>query len=186
MAERGAKSKFQPKPVTEDWLRRSAFHYLERYAASGEGLRRVLRRRAARRVGGVDALPNDLDTMIDGLLERFAELKLIDDRAFAEARLASLRRKGTSRSMAAARLGEKGVGRALVQAVLDEDETTEAAAAATYAKRRRFGPHRRSGRDDRRDKEIASMLRAGFPMRLAIAAIDGEISSNDMDLSEGD
>ncbi|MCQ0990296.1 regulatory protein RecX [Jiella marina] len=165
----------KPKPVTEDWLLRSAFHYLERYAASSDGLRRVMRRRAARRVGGIDQLPADLDAMLDALIARLVELNLLDDKAFAEAKLASLRRRGTSRALAAAKLQEKGVPRALIDETLANEESGEAEAAAAYVRRRRFGPYRNPGRGDRRDKEIAAMVRAGFPLRLAVAAIDGEL-----------
>lgn len=169
---------FKPKPVTDDWLLRSAFHYLERYAASSEGLRRVMRRRAARRVGGIDKLPADLDAMIDALMARLVELNLVDDKAFAEAKLASLRRRGTSRAMATAKLQEKGVPRALIDETLASEESGEAEAAAAYVRRRRFGPHRNPERGDRRDKEIAAMVRAGFPLRIAVAAIDDELEED--------
>ncbi len=75
--------------------------------------------------------------------------------------------------MAAMKLREKGVSREIVEATLEADETEEAEAEAAYVRRRRFGPYRGAGRPDRRDKEIAAMIRAGFPMRLAIAAVDG-------------
>ncbi|MCE7026660.1 regulatory protein RecX [Jiella avicenniae] len=167
------------KPVSADWLMRAAGYYLERYASSTENLRRVLRRKVKRRAAAAGEDADQHEPLIEATLARFAELGFLDDRAYASARLSSLRRKGTSRTMAAAKLKEKGVPREIVETTLDEDETGEADAAAAYARRRRFGPHRSPGRGDRRDKEIAAMLRAGFSFRLAVAAIDGTIAAED-------
>ncbi|WAP71078.1 RecX family transcriptional regulator [Jiella pelagia] len=158
---------------------RAAAYYLERYSSSTDNLRRVLRRKVMRRAQARGEEPSQHEPLIEATLARLAELGLLDDQAFASARLSSLRRKGTSRTMAAAKLREKGVSREIVDATLEADETGEPEAAAAYARRRRFGPHRSAGRPDRRDKEIAAMVRAGFSLRLAIAAVDGSLERDD-------
>ncbi|MBP0616517.1 regulatory protein RecX [Jiella mangrovi] len=162
------------KPVSADWLMRAGAHYLERYATSSQNLRKVLRRKVLRRALALGEAPEAHEPLVETTVARFVELGLVDDQAYAEARVASLRRRGTSRAMTAAKLIEKGLPREIVDATLAADETEEEAAAMAYARRRRFGPYRSPGRGDRRDKEIAAMIRAGFSMRLAIAAVDAE------------
>lgn len=177
--EASARRPAKPRPVNAEWLMRAAVYYLERYASSSENLRRVLRRKVERRARALGEDAGQHEPLIDATLVRLAELGLLDDQAFASARLSSLRRRGTSRRMAAAKLKEKGVSREIVAATLEADETGEAEAAAAYARRRRFGPHRSPGRTDRRDKEVAAMVRAGFSLRLAAAAVDGTLEPDE-------
>ncbi|WP_235919416.1 regulatory protein RecX [Aureimonas psammosilenae] len=169
----------RPKPINGDWLFRAAAHYLERYASSADNLRRVLRRKIDRRLETHDDPPDDdaraaHAQLIEETLERFAELRLVDDKAFAEAKLRSLRRVGASSRQAAAKLSQKGVDRTTVEDALRDDETSDREAAHRYAKRRRFGPHRMRDRKERRERDIAAMMRAGFALADARAAIDGE------------
>ena len=170
-----------PKPVSREWLMRAAAHYLERYASSSENLRRVLSRKVLKRTiaRGEDA--GDFSALIEEIVTRFEEFGFLDDEAYAEARTRSLRRKGLSERMVQAKLGQKGVAEEAVGKALEKDETTEAEAAIRYAKRRRLGPWRSRERAERRDKDIAAMMRAGFAYGLARDTIDGEnaISSDE-------
>lgn len=167
-----------PRPITADWLFRAAAHYLERYAASTAHLKRVLERKVMRRAMLRGEEPGEFAGLVDETVARFVELKLLDDRSFAEAKLASLRRRGSSRRHSALKLSEKGVDRETVAAVLEADETDEESAARALAKRRRLGPHRLRDRAERRDKDIAALMRAGFPYSIAAAAIDAEVEAD--------
>ncbi|MEF2073154.1 regulatory protein RecX [Consotaella aegiceratis] len=165
----------KPRPVTREWLVRAAGLYLGRYASSQENLRRVLRRKVARRTRDADAgeEAGSHDTLVDEVIAQFAELKLLDDAAYAEARVTALRRRGAPARQIAAKLREKGVDPDIVGASVDDSDPTERKAAIAYARRRRLGCHGGSERAERRDKDIAAMTRAGFSLRHAIAAIDG-------------
>ncbi|KAB0680059.1 regulatory protein RecX [Aureimonas leprariae] len=168
----------RPKPVTVDWLFRAGAHYLERYASSAENLRRVLARKVERRVATHEEPPDETAraahaAMIEEALGRFTELKLIDDASFAESKLRSLRRAGASSRQAQAKLAAKGVDRQTVAEVVAGDETSEREAAHRYASRRRLGPHRTREREERRERDVAAMMRAGFGYADAKAAIDG-------------
>lgn len=179
MTDRAAPTPKIPRPITREWLFRAASHYLERYASTEANLRRVLERKVMRRARARDEDPGPFEPMIVETVARFVELKLIDDRSFAEARLASLRRRGTSLRQSAAKLAEKGVDRETVAAVMEGDETDEADAARRLAKRRRLGPHRLRERTERRDRDVAALMRAGFSYAHAAAAIDGQAESDD-------
>ncbi|MEF2550453.1 RecX family transcriptional regulator [Aurantimonas sp. A2-1-M11] len=163
-----------PKPITREWLFRAAAHYLERYSSSTANLRRVLERKVMRRAHARGEDAGSFAELIDEIVARFVELKLVDDRAYGEARVLSLRRRGTSTRMVAAKLSEKGVERDLVEELLAADETSDRQAALAYAKRRRLGPYRLRNRAERRDRDVAAMVRAGFGFADAAAAIDGE------------
>ena len=167
----------KPRPVTREWLFRAAAYYLGRYASTAENLRKVLERKVAGRIRewGDDEKapdPGESSLLVEATVAHFLDLKLLDDRAFAEARLASLRRRGTSIRQVQAKLSEKGVDRELIAEVVGGDETDDRAAALAFARRRRLGPYRLRDRAERRDRDIAAMMRAGFGLGDARSAID--------------
>ncbi len=167
-----------PRIPTEERLTRQALAYLERYATSLANLRLVLERKVARaaRHHGTDA--SVYAPMIEAVLDKCSRSGLVNDRSFAETKLASLRRKGASTRKIAAQLGAKGVTRQMIDAVLDQDETSDVSAARRFAQRRRLGPWRKGHQDEspetRRDKDrkdMAAMCRAGHSISAARAAL---------------
>jgi regulatory protein len=171
-------------PITAAYLERAALHYLERYSASQEMLRRTLRRRVEKRARarGEDAAA--FAPMIETVVQRAITAGLVDDARFAAARLATLRRRGTSARGVTAKLAAKGVPRDVVAAAMaaereaadpEEEVGVEAQAAEAYARRRRLGPHRHPDRRAAyRDRDLAAMARAGFPYDLARRVVDCE------------
>lgn len=165
------------KPPTPERLTRSALHYLERYASSKSNLRRVLERKVNKACQALDLDPDDFTAMIDTVLETVSRNGLVDDRLYAETKTASLRRRGGSRRKIEAQLSAKGVDRDTIANVLDEDEHCDEDAARTFARRRRLGPFRPIGsRDDRRERDLAAMCRAGFSFDIAKRIIDAQPS----------
>jgi regulatory protein len=164
-----------PRPVTPAFLERAALAYLECYASSAENLRRVLARKVARRcrLRGEDSAT--FDDPIDAIVARMLASGLVDDRRYAEGRVATLRRRGGSSRLIAARLAAKGVERATIAQALggDDPEAVEREAALALARRRRLGPYRPEGRADFRDKDLAALARAGFRYDVARRIIDG-------------
>jgi regulatory protein len=169
----------KPRPaLDEEALERLALRYVERYATTRAKLRAYLTRKITERGWqGAAAEP------VEPLVARFAELRYVDDRAFASARAASLMRRG---------YGARRVGQALRAAgVEDEDsdpvrgEVREGgwAAALRFAQRRRLGPFASAPADrDARQKALAAMLRAGHDLdqaRRIINALPGEIPESD-------
>lgn len=151
-------------------LRRVALAHLERYATSEDGLKRVLERRLARwsrlPAGAITVEPEEGARLVAGALAHCRGLGLLDDRAFAETKLASGRRKGHSTRRIALTLQEKGVARDLAADVLAADETGDLEAALTYARRMRLGPFRtRPAADEAAAtrRELAALCRNGHP-----------------------
>jgi regulatory protein len=166
-----------PKPVTPQSLEASALYYLERFASSAAGLRRVLMRRVQRSAACHGTDPAEGAAAVEALIARFQANRLLDDRAYAEAKAGSLHRRGASARLIAATLAAKGVDPDLIGGALAErdDETGHAprpggdlAAAAAFIRRRRLGPYRRAAGDDAgRNKDLGALARAGFSRGVA-------------------
>lgn len=163
-----------PKKLREK-LRRSGFAYLQRYSASeahfAELMEQKLRRwEAAGYVALGEANAADL---VAALTTEFRELGLLDDAGFAASRVASARRKGTSRLKIALGLRAKGVDGELARTAIEEEGTDEMAAALRFCRRRRIGPWRRGERPDREglNREIAMLARQGFATQLGRTAV---------------
>ena len=167
----------RPKPVTRAYLENAAGAYLERYASSLANLRRILTRKVERRCRATGEDPAAYAEMVEEVVRRFQEAGLVDDRRYAEAKVASLRRRGASAPLVAARLEAKGVARDLIDAALAEDARDERAAAEAFARRRRLGVWRTSGRAENRAKDLAALARAGFGFDLAKKVVDAEPDS---------
>ncbi|CAK0765110.1 Regulatory protein RecX [Azospirillaceae bacterium] len=180
-----------PKPVTEQSLEDAAVAYLERYAASETGVRRVLMARVDRsfRLHGTNRDQGRL--WVEALIERFRRLGFLNDAAYARTKALSLRRRGASTRAIRDRLAAQGIAPDLTQAALIEaaqeildvseneerlpDEADEAAAKA-FARRRRLGPFRApQERAERRMKDIAALGRAGFSYETARRVIDANL-----------
>ncbi|MBZ6077157.1 regulatory protein RecX [Microvirga puerhi] len=171
-----------PRKITPAYLQRAAMAYLERYASSAENLRRVLRRKVENRCRLRGEDPAEFSDAIDEVVARSLRAGLIDDTRYAEARLASLRRRGGSTRSIRAKLALKGVDRDTIATVMageEEGADQEEQAARALARRRRIGPFRLGERAPYRDKDLAILARAGFPFTLARRVIDGDVTGED-------
>ncbi len=176
---RRKKGRRGPRKATATSLENAALHYLGRYATSSWNLRRVLMRKVERsaRFHGTD---RDLGAaVVDALVARYEESRLLDDRAYAEARAAALHRRGASARAIRAKLLQKGVDRDLIEAALaalaEGPGEPELAAALACARRRRLGPYRpAAARKPKREKDLASLARAGFAYDIARRVVEAE------------
>lgn len=168
-------AKKPPRKVTPAYLQRAALTYLERYASSAENLRWVLRRKVDRRCRLRGEDPSEFHEMIDEVVTKSLRIGLIDDSRYAEARVATLRRRGGSTRAIQAKLSAKGVDRATIATVLEGgEEDDEEKAAHALARRRKLGPYRPGERAPYRDKDLATLARAGFRFDVARRTIDGD------------
>lgn len=158
-------------PVTAAYLRRAALHYLSQRAASRQMLADTLERRARRRLATRE-LPADVVELITTTLDALAAERLLDDRAYAATRLATLGHRGLSRRRIAAGLAEKGLDRETIAAAVADAAVDDLAQARRFAERRRLGPwSTRPDTEDRRRKDLAALGRAGFSYDIARRAL---------------
>ena len=163
----GVKARSQPRrappPLDQEHLRELALRYVGKYATTRAKLRQYLARKLRER-GWADGPPPDLEALAD----RFAELGLINDAAYALAKSRSLSARGYGRRRLVDQLRRAGVDAAdgADASAHAEDEAVDA--ALRLAQRRRIGPFATEPADPRqREKWIAAMVRAGHGFTLA-------------------
>ena len=163
-------------------LRAAALHYLARYAAGSENLRRVLLRRIARAA----AQHPELDAPRQAQLRAEAEQiiasciakNIIDDDAYAVAQARRARAQGKSARLVTAKLRQKGLTQPQITAALATADTSESVgvdpdqnsagdaeyrAALRLARRRKLGPYRIAPGDAAQARrDLAALARAGF------------------------
>ncbi|HVA35744.1 MAG TPA: RecX family transcriptional regulator [Stellaceae bacterium] len=167
-----------PRRMTAERLENVALHYLSRYASSSGNLRRVLMRRVARAAAAHGDDPAAGAQWVEELIARFQRSGLIDDRAYAAQKAASLQRRGASRFGIRGKLRQKGVEAELIDdAMMTLDDggsgTAEFAAACALVRRRRLGPCRPAAkRGAMRQKDLAALARAGFGLDVARRALN--------------
>lgn len=165
------------KPLDAGRLDRLALHYVGRYATTQAKLADYLRRKVRER-GWAGDVPADFD----GIVGRCAELGYVDDRAFAETRSASLNRRGYGERRIGATLKNAGIANEIVVEVMPDEDAAHAA-AASYARRKRIGAYGASVTDLKtRQKQFASMIRAGHSFDLAkqfVNAVASDAESED-------
>jgi regulatory protein len=149
-------------------LRDLALSYVARYATSAAKLERYLARKL-RELGWADGtMPPD----IPALVARYVEVGYIDDEGFARARSASLLRRGYGLRRVNQALGQDGISATLREEV-EPAEVARRHAVLTLARKRRFGPFGTIPLErDRREKQIAAMLRAGHSLDFAREMVD--------------
>ena len=167
-------SRFSRKsaPLDASRLEELALAYVARFATTQAKLEGYLLRKLRERGWSGKGEPRAGD-----LAARFAEAGYVDDAAFARMKTGSLLRRG---------YGMRRVGEALRAAGVDQDirediapiEADTRAAALALARKRGFGPFGRetlgTGASDRqkREKQIAAMLRAGHAFDSAVRMVD--------------
>ena len=166
----------KPRKATQKSLENAALYYLQRYATSSENLRRVLMRRVARSAHAHDTDLEEGAKLVDDLVQRYEDAKLVDDAAYASMRVASLRRRGGSARAIRANLLAKGVSNDHIDQALanDAEETpmAELIAACAYARRRRLGPWREKDREERQERDLGMLARKGFSLDTVRQVID--------------
>ena len=144
------------RPLDAAALQALAVHYVGRYATTRHRLVDYLRRKLRER-----GWAGDDDPAVDAVVDRCVALGFVDDRAFAQARAASLGRKGYGGRRIAQALQGAGIARDVAETVAPDAEAALIAARA-YVERRRIGICA-TGPVDRMKhaRQFAAMVRAG-------------------------
>ncbi len=186
----GAKTVIAAKPATAARLERVALHYLERYAASEAMVRQVLLRRVDRAVAAGLTEPAAGQAAVADVIGKLHRLGYLDDAAFARMRAGSLSRRGKSPRAVRETLRQKGIDPDMIEGALDDlgqdigggEGDLALAAAIALARRRRLGPYRtpraegakQETPEQRRNRDLAALARAGFSFDIARQVIDSD------------
>jgi regulatory protein len=151
-----------PPPLDAEKLRELALRYVGKYATTRAKLRAYLSRKIRER--GWEGEPPDLERLAD----RFAELGLIDDSAYALAKARSLGARGYGKRRLTDQLRHAGVDETDQAKAAAHADQAAVEAALMLARRRRIGPFASQAPDPRlQEKWIAAMVRAGHGFSLA-------------------
>ena len=168
-----------PRRITSDYLHNSGLYYLQRYAASAEHFKGVMRRKAQRSC--MHHKDQDFEKclkMIDELALKFVKAGLLNDEAFAHGLATSYRRQGLSYKMIQQKMKMKGLHDDQIKAALsdvdsrnntDTEADPEIRAALTFARKKRLGIFY-EGEESRRpdfQKSMGRFARAGFSYDIA-------------------
>ncbi|MFA5040762.1 MAG: regulatory protein RecX [Bdellovibrionales bacterium] len=169
---------------TPQSLSHAALQYLGRYAASEASLRRVLINRLRRAAMQNQDFREDekrqetLRQAIEQIIEKHRKSGALNDAAFAETKVNSLRRTGRSQRAILQKLKAKGISTTLIKEALDQNadekspEEAEMTAALALLRRRKMGPFRRTPENENiRRRELAALARAGFSLNIARRAL---------------
>ncbi len=184
MRDRKPRKRRATPPLTAGWLRSEAVAYLQRWPASEVRVRQLLWKRIRRAQSFHGGTDEEAAPLVEEVIAALVEARMLDDMRFATLWVDSLRRRGTSARAIRFKLREKGVSGDFIQAAIDAhepdegeagSEDSERAAARAYAKRRRLGPFRvvEDGSWERKQKDLASMARAGFSFDVAKSVLEG-------------
>lgn len=155
-----------PEPDQEQVARTILLDQLTRRARSRAELAEQLRRR------------NVPDELVDRLLDRFEDVGLVDDEAFARMWVEGRQRsRGLARRALAQELRRKGVADDTAREVLDEVDPGEEEATARQLVRRKLRSVRHVD-DAKATRRLAGMLaRKGYPAGLAFAVVRDELAA---------
>lgn len=163
------RTKRAPKPLSAPVLEELALSYVARFATSAAKLERYLKRKLRER--GWDSEDPEEAPDLTALVARFVDKGYVDDAAYARARSSDLLRRGYGANRVRQALGQAGIAEQLREDV-QPGEAVKRRAALHLASKRRFGPFGLEPLErDKREKQIAAMLRAGHTFDHARAII---------------
>ena len=171
-----------PPPVDEAKLLTIAQDYVGRFWGPSANLRRVLLRHAQQSARDHASDLQALQKQIEGIVAMMIEAGAVDDQRFASLKAASLAERGVSQRMVAQRLRQTGVGKDDVDQALAELQRDggDQASADKLVARRKLGYLRpEAERKERRDKDLAVLLRGGFGFDVAKKALAGPAEERD-------
>ncbi len=148
-----------PRPIDAARLEEVALAYVARFATSAARLGQYLRRKLRERGWAGEGEPP-----ITALVEKMVGLGFVDDEAFAKAKSGSLLRRGYGARRVDQALNAAGIAKE-VRGEVRGDKLVLRAAALSMARKRRLGPYGPADADRTlREKQVATLLRAGHPL----------------------
>ena len=163
----GPRTRRAPRPLDKAKLEELALAYVARFATTRVKLERYLARKLRERGWDGEEQPD-----VDALAMRYVDLGYVDDESYARAKSGSLLRRGYGPRRVSQALGEAGVD-AEIREELRPGELARRESVLALARRRRFGPFGAETPDrDKREKQLAAMLRAGHSLDMAREMVD--------------
>ena len=156
------------KPLTPKRLENIALYYLERFDASSEKLRQMLKRRLRRHQLQNIPVDKNANQWIEDVIQKMKGLGYIDDNRYAENVIRRLSQQGKSFRFIKQKLQTDGIENTSADFCFDAE--TDLENARIFVKKKHLG--------DCYEKDMAKLARAGFDYETAKQALS-EVISND-------
>ncbi len=171
------REKKPPKKITEKYLYNSGLAYLQRFPAGTSHFRRVMSLRIDKSCNfHKEQLKDDCLALLDKTIENFTRIGLLNDDAYLQGMVTSLRRRGLSTQAILSKLGQKSMAQDRVFSALHSHDSMrglqnpDLAAAVMLTRRKCIGAFRKT-LEFERQKELAAMGRAGYDFDIAQKAL---------------
>lgn len=156
--------------LNEQSLTNVALFYLRRFSASRKGLTQVLERKVRRYIREKGGDLSEAKPLIESVVDRMVSTGYVDDARLAEAKTASLHRQGKSSRVIRLKLRQKGIEPELAAQSSSTTPERELEAALTLVRKKKLGT-----KPERRQKDFAVLMRAGFSYDVAKRALGATV-----------
>lgn len=165
------------RKITPQRLKNIALYYLKRFESSTANLRSVLQRRVndyARQEKSFDKA--QAYEWIEEILSDFEKHNYLNDERYSEIKIKNYIAAGKSPRYIIGKLREKGVEEETAARLMDLEEYDPFDSALKLARKKRIGPYSVSEeiRKERRSKDMAILVRAGFDYDVVIRVLEFE------------
>ena len=165
------------RKMTKMRIKNIGLYYLKRFESSVANLRSVLRRRvndyAFHTPGFVKQEGYD---WIEEVLSDFQRLGYLNDARYSELKIKDYMAAGKSPRYIHGKLREKGIDENLIEKLIAEQDFDPFESALKLARKRRIGPFSANEeiRKERRSKDLAILVRAGFDYDVAVKVLESQ------------
>lgn len=165
------------RKMTKTRLQNIALYYLERFDSSIANLRQVLKRKVSDYARcDADFSRTEAEEWIDEITSHFEELGYLNDNRYAEFKIDNYLLAGKPERYIRQKMQQKGVSEDVIDQILQNREFDEAEMAKRFAAKKKIGPFRsdEESRRANRQKDLATLIRAGFKYEVSLQIIEAE------------
>lgn len=169
-----------PKKITDRYLHNSGLAYLQRFPASSAHFKSVMMRKIDKSCRHhTEQNRDDCEVLLNALTVKFQDMGLLDDTAYLQGMVTSLRRRGLAARQIEMKLMQKGLDKEdIINTIrqydsdeLDDEYNGDFHAALIFARKKRLGPYDKTQRHTP-EKSFASLARAGYSYDIAKKVIE--------------
>lgn len=172
-----------PKKISKQRLKNIALYYLKRFESSVANLRQVLQRRTDEYAYYDKSFDKyEAYKWIEEILSDFERIKYLDDERYAQIKISGYLNAGKPARYIKIKLQQKGIDINLINNILDEQTYNPFEMAMKFAKKKKIGPYRNDeyNRQENRQKDMATLIRAGFDYDIVNEVLAQDFINEDM------
>ncbi len=166
------------RKMTKMRIKNIGLYYLKRFESSVANLRSVMRRRVNDYAFHTpEFVKQEGYDWIEEVLSDFQRVGYLNDARYSELKIKDYMAAGKSPRYIHGKLREKGIDENLIEKLIAEQDFDPFESALKLARKRRIGPFSASEeiRKERRSKDLAILVRAGFDYDVAVKVLESQV-----------